>query len=600
MKILSEIQPLLVRKFPDNWLSGRSKAYLKRQLPNYVSELNDEIFSIFCKSILSGEYVLESDIVVKEILNNLTTFAKQHFDDFGEEEDIQNILDENIKRNLVDFLETLTSYYKQFVGNISLLTTHSYLEISVNFGNNQILNYTLSSDLKDKVSLFVIYLEVQLNDHFFSDDVFVFEKISTLLIRLKKSQSPSKLKTSVREKVNFLKHKWILRQYYYSLDDESMEIKGYMLDGDIIEIFGEEEFVTQNPKLKEWSNYLDNHYGLGKHSKTNILKGVDKIKNKPLKDLTFLELHSLIKYYKDLIKNRSELKQICKHLITLSEKHNLGHYESFVIKKLVIYALNNHFSLIAENDSLEDLNEAHKEIEDYQNKYNITNYFADKKYATVMLEELSKAYKKRRFLEDLQSESQLLLKLNEILKRCKRRLDWSFRHHSLIFQMNYDDSLVPTQLTDFPGLYYASTFVLPIPKYSNTKEFQELEVEHDKLTVMINSISALKTEFLQLKKMQDNVKKTKEDLKNNDFKSLEMISIFTAIIAFIIATSTGFKFIKNFGQAIFFFSVLGGSLTLMILAIFLIRKGSNKLAKNWINIVCLIIMVTCATVFFLK
>jgi hypothetical protein len=600
MQILSKIQPILESEFPENWLDNKAEKELREELPKIISEINDKIFEVFCQSVLSGEYVLESDEDIKSFLDKLLLFIKQHFDFFGDEASIQQILDENIKGKLVDFLDTLISYYRQFVGNISLLTTNSFLNISISFNNDRVSDYNLSDDLKQKVNLFVIYLEVQLSDHFFSDDEILFKQLSVLISRLKKSKIPSKLKASVIEKVNFLKHKWILRQYCYSLDDESINFKGYMQDGDIKEFFGEEEFLTQNLKLKSWSEYLDDHYGLGKHSKSHLVKRINKIKNKSLSDLNFNEIHSLIKYYKDTIKDESELNNICIYLINLNEGSASNNYDNYVTKKFIIYSLNNQFSLTSENNNIEDLDVLHKKIESYQGKYNITNYFADKKYASIVLKGLKKAYDDRKYLGNLVSETNKLNALKVILKRCKKRLDWSFRHHSLIFQMKYQDSLVPTQITDFPGIFYASTFVLPIPKYSNTKEFQKLEIEFEKLTVLINSISALRIEFKELEELQKNVEKTKADLKNNDFKSLEMISIFTAIIAFIVSATTGFKFINSFYKAIAFFTVMGGSLCLMVLSVFLIRKGKNRFAENWVAIICLLIMIVCAGAFFKK
>lgn len=600
MQILSKTQLILENKFPENWLDDKSEVELIDSLPKTIEETIDEIFDIFCQSALSGEYVLKTDEDVKSFLDKLLVFVKQHFDDFGDNVDIQIILDKNIKAKLVDFLDTLISYYRQFIGTISLLTTNSLLDISVRFGNDKTSEYNLSDDLKHKSKLFVIYLEVQLIDHYFSDDEGVFEQLTFLLRQLKKSKTPSRLKTSVIEKINFLKHKWILRQYYYSLDDESINLKGYMQNGDIIEFFGEDEFVTLNPKLKEWLNYLDDHYGLGKHSKSELLKRVNRIKTKELKELNFIELHSLIKYYKDNIKDEEELENICTHLVELNNLPSVNYYDSHILKKFIIYSLNNHFSLVSESNNIENLERLHSKIESYQAKYNITNYFADKKYATTLLTSLKKAYEERKYLGSLASETNKLNQVKDILFRCKKRLDWSFKHHSLIFQLKYEDSIVPTQMNDFVGIYYASTFVLPIPKYSNLKEFQNLELEYEKLTMLINSISALKIEFKELEGLQLNVQKTRDELKNNDFKSLEMISIFTAIITFIISATTGFKFINNFKQAIFFFTILGGSLCLMILSVFLIRKGKNKFAENWVAIACLLIMIVCAAAFFEK
>lgn len=545
---------------------------------------------MFCESLLSGEYILEKNKDLNKQFNILKKFINQNFDEIGETPDIQVILNENIKQKLVYFIQCLIDYYKLFTANLSLLTTNPFHEVSFSINNSEIPNKDLSTDIKAKIDLFLLYIQIQHTDHFFSDSEWVFKNLSVFQKKLKQSTVPSKLKTSVIEKINFLKHKWILRQYYYSRDDESLNYKGYIIDGEIREYFGEEEFVTKNDKLKEWSNYLDNHYGFGKHPDINLIKSADHLKITPLKNLSFLEIHTLIKYYKDVKKEESELRKICNYLIKKFNKIK-DFEESQVYKKAIIYALNNYFSLLIEIKSETMISETREEIESFQNKFNLTNFFADKKLLKHELDKIQKLYDDRKILDDLKFATDELEVLSTLLERCRKRLEWAFKHHNLIFQLPYNDSLVPIQDREFPGIYYSSSFLLPIPEHTNKIEFKEIEIQFEKLRLLTNSISSLKPEFIEVQRLQESLISTQKDLKDNDFKSLEIIGIFTAIIAFIMTSVPTFKFVKSFKQAALFFGVLGASISLMVLIIFLVRKGTNEIAKKWIPITCLILII---------
>lgn len=248
--------------------------------------------------------------------------------------------------------------------------------------------------------------------------------------------------------------------------------------------------------------------------------------------------------------------------------------------------LNNLYSL---EISIPELNEKELsilkgEIEQLQKKFSIDNFFADKKFIDYELKKIQIAIDEREIFKNLTQESKQLKKLEPVIKRCKERMQWAYNHHSLIFQLPFKDSIVPVTYPEFKGIYYASTFVLPIPQYTNQKEFTELELQFDKLNLLTNSIKAIGAELQEITDL-------KEELKNNDFRSLEIIGIFTAIVTFVIASIPGFQFIDSFDKAIYFYAVLGASLSTMVLVLLLMKRGSRVLAKNWIALFSLIIVI---------
>ncbi|GMN11509.1 hypothetical protein MTsPCn9_26130 [Croceitalea sp. MTPC9] len=585
MKSLKKIQRKLESEFPENWLVGMSAKQLNEDYPDLIDKAIDTSFDLFCDSLLSGEYVKAGSKKTKKSLDNLEKFINEKFDEIGEDEHIQEFLESQIKRKLVDFLRRLISYYKNFAAHLSLLTTYPFHEISYSSAIDFRSKNNLESELGNKVKLFLLYLEVQVIDHYFNDEDSIIQRLSRILTLLKKSSTPSKIKTSVIEKVNFLKHKWIVRQFVYSMLDDSIRSKGYISDGEVKEHFDDEEFHSQNEILTEWAKYADSHYELFNQWKQKITKHSQQLKAKDLSKLNLKEIHTLVKFYKDVQKNPIELRGIADVLLQ-KEKGINEKVDKQIYRKAIIYVLNNLYSL---EISIPELNEKKLsilkvEIEQLQKKFSIDNFFADKKFIDHELRKIQIAIDEREIFKNLTQESKQLKKLEPVIKRCKERMQWAYNHHSLIFQLPFKDSIVPVTYPEFKGIYYASTFVLPIPQYTNQKEFTELELQFDKLNLLTNSIKAIGAELQEITDL-------KEELKNNDFRSLEIIGIFTAIVTFVIASIPGFQFIDSFDKAIYFYAVLGASLSTMVLVLLLMKRGSQVLAKNWIALFSLIIVI---------
>lgn len=592
MKSLKEIQSNLESKFPENWLVDLTAEQLNSTYPEIIDRTIDTSFDLFCNSLLSGEYVKAGSKKTKKELDDLEKYINEKFDEIGENADIQEFLEDQIKSKLVDFLRRLLSYYKNFSAHLSLLTTYPFHEISYRTAIDSGTNTNLESDLVDKVKLFLIYIEVQVIDHYFNDEDSVIQRLSRLLTLLKKSPTPSKIKTSVIEKVNFLKHKWILRQFVYSMKDDSVRSKGYISDGEVKEHFDDEEFISQNEILSKWVEYADCHYELFTQWKQKITKRCQELKTKDLSKLSLWDIHILVKFYKDIQMNPLELRLIADVLLKKQQTID-KEVDQQIYRKAIIYVLNNLYSLKISIPTINvtELDVLKVEIEQLQKKFSIDNFFVDKKLIGHELGKIQTAFDKREILKNLKNESNQLEKLEPVIKRCKERMQWSYNHHSLIFQLPFKDSIIPVNYPEFRGIYYASSFVLPIPQYTNQKEFRELELQFDKLKLLTSSISALGDEFQEITNL-------KEELKNNDFRSLEIIGIFTAIVTFVIASIPAFKFIDSFEKAIYFYAVLGASLSTMILVLLLMKRGTQALAKNWIALLCLILLIIVGIVQF--
>ena len=82
-------------------------------------------------------------------------------------------------------------------------------------------------------------------------------------------------------------------------------------------------------------------------------------------------------------------------------------------------------------------------------------------------------------------------------------------------------------------------------------------------------------------KNQQALEEVRLNLGHNEKKLTETISIFTAIISFIVGSIGAFKFIETFSQALLFISIFGTSISVFVLLIFASTKGIHAVMKKW-------------------
>src|SRR5690606_4917830 len=111
---------------------------------------------------------------------------------------------------------------------------------------------------------------------------------------------------------------------------------------------------------------------------------------------------------------------------------------------------------------------------------------------------------------------------------CKAKIEWSLSHHKLIFGLPFSECLVETSIPDLEKVYYPSSFVLPLPTDDIQSNFNKLDSKFKKLNIISSSIATLDKEF-------DEIERIKQKLKLSDFRSIEIIGVFTAIAAFVLS-----------------------------------------------------------------
>lgn len=363
-----------------------------------------------------------------------------------------------------------------------------------------------------------------------------------------------------------MKYKWNQRQ--------EVEVS-YLEDGIHKELNTQE--ITL-PKLKEWEDIINLQYEYQSHWQRSISNRVRPyLKIEKLKENTpKVIIHQLIKYYKDIAPDSKKSYQIADFLLENRKNSGKYNYNAYVEDIFCNYALNNAFSCFLEQEtSIENIFSKYYETE--EKLTSITrNYFLKYKLLNKVFELLLQKYKevsKEFFINEYQ---EYLNKCKDILTSYKEHKDWSLENFNYIYLLPYKESLVNFEIEskNLP-VFFASSFVLPPSHLEIEKHYKEIEEKFNKLNSYLEFSLFFNNETKEINEIRESVKET-------DKRSIETLTIFTAIISFIIGNVALFQFIKTFIDAIIFILSYAIALSIFVLLIFISTKGVEKIKSYWI------------------
>lgn len=573
--MIAKISALFKSTFLENinWHTSfvENKTLNKENLEKFLQDNLVAVIDSFIESILLGEY--EREVNFEELLSNLQKESSSIYGNLVSElnEDITLL---NSTEEFVRGLQVLISGYTNFCKEISIHKTFpNYDVLFTSMPDNSALidELTFDDDITASFINFFRTLFVNRFDHFFDEGMEFLKNLIELENSINKSKHPFKHISALKLKISFLKYKWAVRQNttYQSIDDGQFSVKSYLLNDNLISVLEPPEFITTHEKLNEWKKYLDFHYNYSE--KDYHFKRYNDLKLRELKDLNFFELHFLIKFYKDIKKDYKNLSDV----IEVIEKKeadcalNKSHYF-----KNLNYALNNQFSLLIENESVkeEDVIELREKIKKLQNKSGSDNFFLEYKYLSFCIERLKRLIKKREAFDTEISVNKYLKEIRELISECEKKISWSQNHHNLLYQLPYDESLVGYNSESLESIYFASSFLLPLSIEQANYDIQKIKINFNNEFSYIEVYNTLDKEFNQIKDIKASVTQYEK-------KSIETISIYTAIISFIVGSVSGFSFIDSFYKAIIFLLIFSTSLTSFLLLVFISTKGFDKIYK---------------------
>ena len=505
-----------------------------------LKKLEDEIKKLpsYDGVVSSREIAAQLRKISEQIvgISSAITFAIERYKDFYKR--IENAYSDNKKDYIFEINSTLIKKQKQ---------------------------KDLALENKELISYFENILKVNTIDHFLSSKKESIIKILNVEFFFKQSSIPffKEISNIAFQKAIFLKYKWNQRQ--------EVEVS-YLEDGSHKELNTQE--ITL-PELKKWEDIINSQqYEYQSHWQRSVTKNrvISYLKIENLKENTpkFI-IHQLIKYYKDIAPDYKKGYQIADFLIESRKNSEKYNYDAYVEDILCNYALNNAFScFLKQETSIENIFSKYYETE--EKLTSITrNYFLKYKLLNKVFELLLQKYKevsKEIFINEYQG---YLNKCKDILSSYKKYKDWSLENFNYIYLLPYKESLVDFKIESekFP-IFFASSFVLPPSHLEIEKHYKEIEEKYNKLNSYLEFSLFFNNETKEIKEIKESVKQT-------DKRSVETLTIFTAIISFIIGNVSLFQFIKAFYEALIFILIYAIALSAFVLLIFVSTKGVEKI-----------------------
>ena len=516
-----------------------------------------DFFKILSISVLLGEYIFIDDFFQK--LNKIESEIKKLPTYWG----VLNIGGAQLRKiseQIVGVSSAITiaiERYKDFCKHIE----NAYSDNKKDFvfeRNNTLIEKQNQKDLALENEELILYFEnilkVNTIDHFLSSKKESIVEILNIEFYFKQSSIPffKEISNIAFQKAIFLKYKWNQRQ--------EVEVS-YLEDGSHKELNTQE--ITL-PELKKWEDIINLQYEFQTHWQRNITNRVKpylKIENLK-EDTPKVFIHQLIKYYKDIAPDYKKGYQIADFLIKSRKNSEKYNYDAYVEDILCNYALNNAFScFLKQETSIENIFSKYYETE--EKLTSITrNYFLKYKLLNKVFELLLQKYKevsKEIFINKYQ---EYLNKCKDILTSYKEYKDWSLENFNYIYLLPYEESLVNFEIESeiFP-VFFASSFVLPPSHLEIEKHYKEIEEKYNKLNSYLEFSLFFNNETNEINKIKESVKGTEK-------RSVETLTIFTAIISFIIGNVSLFQFIKAFYEALIFILIYAIALSAFVLLIF--------------------------------
>ncbi|MDM1346491.1 hypothetical protein [Myroides marinus] len=513
--------------------------------------LQGQINKLLETFIIEGKFIHFSDlsqlIIEKEGFKNKIV----------QEIDVLDFDKSVIVKNVNSIIDDLHAILIQFINIIK-----SQLAVSSHIVHK---SYSFIETKQSILKEFCEYCNLFILDFSISDDISFFEKLNELFRRFNEIHQITPFTYSIiyEHKINLLKYKWIKRQKYNREFLQKKVRKDYsekiVSNNDIIDLdskikIGEPYYQT----YKEWIDKIEYHYFDKNSTEYEFVE--DSIRKEG--GLTTYDFYLRIKYYKDISNDFTALKG----LLGLRDQKNL------------LYYYNNLFSLFVQREGV-DYGTVRKEylrLKGIFTYYSNNNFFIHYKFLEFVISS---------FKNDIKSIPKELdfRELNEIVDLCKSNFEWCTKGMNLVYDFNYEECLVEIKEIK---VYHASNFLLPLSLVENDYKIKEVEsslraIEYErdrsKYEGLFNSQSkAVNVEIEKVsKEINDKVEKVSKD-------SINTITIFTAIISFIVGSVGVYKFVDSFLQALIFILVFGVTISIFVMLVFLnTKEGIQKIRENF-------------------
>ncbi len=544
------------------------------EVEKYTSSIVREI----CLSLISGEYFTNTEIISK--LDNTENEIKDipRFANTLSFEILKRVLESSSA--IVIIIENYKIFIKDIIDRYSeeqdfyLFTQNPHFEDIINGSD-------FSEDYEKFVNYFITLLGVIRLENFptthkeYIMEVFDYgSKINKITIN-----EYSDISTAITTKVDFLKHKWKKR-----IENINPYHSNY-LDGGTLKTI--EDFNGDNEILKSWVGIIDTQYVDTQHDlvsnnwKDVIKKRVSSYKNTSLNNLSILQVHQLIKYYKDVKPNLSKLDEIALFLRNKADDiEDENCFTKYAYNIIYNYAINNVFSMyVSKEQNIDNITKKYKEIRE-SIKGSVNNYFLRFKYLEYLVNYLQSKMRDDEKINFLNAYSDLIEDCDEEMQEYSNNIEWAKLNFNFVFMLPYDECLVSCDVAGLETIFYPSTFVLPPSILKTERDYKKIKQKYDNLLLSYKAGKYFKNEIEKIEELGKN-------LDSKDFKAIEIISIFTAIITFVLSSIPAYKFIDSVWESLLFMLSLATALSVFVT---LILFSTRDLYKKWYAYIPVIVL----------
>ncbi|MGY6649536.1 hypothetical protein [Wenyingzhuangia sp. IMCC45574] len=592
----------------DSTIDESDKTIVLKKYQNSLNEVFDEVFDSVCVSLLKGEYVCDDllEAKIKKIHSDIDSKLQGliQSDTLQIEDELLYSFHDDItymrkafKMLLEMYLSFIDVIQKGIKSNdqIEVVGTQTFYQ----FRSLEKRSGTFSL-ISKKIELFGLFLGLSLLDFFFNESLDQYKVLLNIERRIKRLTRYSEFCDNVLRKISFLKYKWEVK-----FKRDSTSTNGFVVYGQVINFdkVGKQNLFN-NSKLNIWKKYIENHYEIDEKWKAGVRENTSALYDENLNELNVFQMHALLKFSKDTIRDNNKIKDIVeksKELISRNQN------EKYCFKKIYSYCLNNYLSSMVDvldkdlfdSELYDGIKNLKREIDNNNNLCNNYNFFSDSKYLDYLLRRIS------RYL-DFNEEQKNIYKdvievdineVDDIIKNSNEKLIWSKKYFNYVFSLPYEECLVETPSKKLKHMYYASSFVLPAPSNKTHLDFEILLSDANNVINSFMIFSRFRREVSAFDRskseLKEDIKDLESEMKTNKIDSIAIIGVFTAVIAFVMSSIQSFSFIKNLKDSLLFIFSVGSTLVIFLSLFTAIIKAKEKFRREWIYIpvfVSLIIM----------
>ena len=529
--------------------------------------LTDRIIISLFDSILIGEFVSES---INEQIQNIKDsldFLAEIESKLSQNPNINNITKGEVNKfkDQIQEIQNILSYYLLFSEDIQIILQ--------NPEKDEIFNPSKAKYQSDKDSdilrLFSLNLSLCFLDFLFTEKQDCYQEIVSikdyLTILLDNSSFPiiTEQIEKMNKKATFLLFKWCKRA---ELSD--------------ILLFNENKINEYKEEFKNKDNfediilYIENHYDENKSKLKRAFNELKKNKDNKFDKFTCQDIHLYIKYYKDIEKDVAKLDKIINWLKNWKKK-SVDSYEKIIRNAIYNYACNNRFSLFAEE--CKDKRELYKVYKNISN--NDKNFFLQYKLikrVTQLINDELKENSTSITLAQIEEIEPLLKNIEEEYKEYKKNIQWIVEHIYFIYRVSFEECIIDK-------IFIYSSFLLPLDIRKSKNDY---EIVSDDFRVLKSQIEPLKR-----------IVQFDEKIEKRDTKTIELMGLFSAIIAFVMGSIPTFQYMKNIYDVGIFFVAFASSLISFLLVLLLITRKTRINRRFWYQLILIVIFYIAMIVF---